>query len=101
MTFTGNSPNKIVLESSGIKFLTWNINSQIFLYGINGTPICNTTYPQQIQRIIWPTEYYPIILPFPGIQFATLNFTTCEIIKTYDLKTITNMTNSTAIDEAA
>jgi hypothetical protein len=65
------------------------------MYSTNGTLLCTSIYPQQIQRIIWPTEYYPILLPFPGVEITTMNETDCSPIKTYDIKTLTNQTNST------
>jgi hypothetical protein len=48
------NPTKIVLETQGNKFAVWNNISQIQMYYVNGTKLCEGSFSAPIQRFLWP-----------------------------------------------
>ncbi len=84
-------PDNVVLEGTGKNLLAWSsANDEFETYSLNGSKICNCTFPLQIQKIIWPENYNIIVLPFPGTTFSVVNSTTCKIIQTYSLMNLTH-----------
>jgi hypothetical protein len=95
-TITGiTEPNKITLDSTGTKFVVWNNNADIRMYYSNGTLVCFNSFVKQIQRILWPKDFPPILLAYPGQEYSTLNDTTCQVIKTYNILTFMDISSKT------
>lgn len=81
------NPSKIILDHSGSKFFIYNNESSFRIYDTNGTMQCESFFDSQISRVIWPSNYHPMIVIFPGMQLYKLSENDCTVIQNYTFAT--------------